>query len=1098
MGTRVRDWLTGLGLSQYADAFETNDIEADLLPRLTDQALKELGVASIGHRLRILDAAARLAAPAPPASVVTARSSPGAIDGERRHATVLLADISGYTALCVRLDAEQVQDLIGRFYDVTDRIVAEYGGHVIDHAGDGTLAVFGAPIAHGNDSERAVKAALAMHSQARTIEDPSGVPIALHVGIASGEVVAATIAAAGQSKYVVTGEAVNLAARINALAQEGQTLLAQPVWNAVSEAVDAAPLGPVQLKGLDQPVAVWRVTGLRHASRQRGALVGRRPQLQQLLELLHATHARGAGTAVLVRGQAGIGKSRLVEEVLQQAEDRGYVCHRGLVLDFGVAKREECVAAVLRQVLQAQPPGDEASLREALEQAVAGGQVIGDEPMFVNEILDLPHAPAQRAAFDAMDNERRAQRIRETFVAIVGRAVSRGPRLVLIEDIHWASPELLKHLVLLARLAARGPLMLLLTSRHEGDPLGGAWQAAGGEQHPITIDLGPLSPEESRELARQLVDSREDIALQCVARSEGNPLFLRQLLRNVAESQSSSIPASIQSLVLARMDRLAPADKNALQAASVLGKRFAIEPLRALLDDARYACDALLDADLLRPEGDGFVFAHALIREGVYASLLNARKRALHRRAAEIYGEGEPLLRCEHLDRAGDPGAAQAYLEAARSQAARFRHEVALKLVERGGELAAENGVRASLLLLRGDLLRDAGRSAESLATFQSALDLAADDDQRYQAWMGIVAGHRVTTEIRAAIAALDEAQHIAERLDSNERRSRVHHVRGNLQFAAGDGDACRREHEAALRHAHAAHHRECEAQALSGLGDAEYLKGRMLTALEHFQGCIELCEQIGLVRMQAANRGMTSHCLYYANQVQESEAQTRRALADAQALGLAQVEIFLQESLGFLLAARGDHAEAEPALAVGIPLARAARARRYLSLMLYALARCLVAQDRRDEARAALEEGLDLARQTGMAFAGPMILSGLAELALDHAEARRVLAQGEVVLGQGAISHSHLHFYHNAIDVSLGWRAWSEALRYAAALESYVREQPLPWATLMIERGRALAAYGSGRGDADTVRRMAAIRSELERAGFRSALPMMDRMLNA
>jgi predicted ATPase len=197
------------------------------------------------------------------------------------------------------------------------------------------------------------------------------------------------------------------------------------------------------------------------------------------------------------------------------------------------------------------------------------------------------------------------------------------------------------------------------------------------------------------------------------------------------------------------MDRLRQHDKAALQAASVIGKRFGIDALRALVDDPGYACDSLIDADLVRPEGPEYVFAHALIQEGVYSSLLHARKRELHGRAANWFGEREPILRAEHLDRAADPAAAEAYLAAASAQTKRFRHEAALRLAERGLEIALADAVRCSLLLLRGDLLREAGRSSDSLAAFQSALGLASDDSQRCEAWMGIVAGHRVTTDIR-------------------------------------------------------------------------------------------------------------------------------------------------------------------------------------------------------------------------------------------------------------------------------------------------------------------------------------------------------------
>ena len=190
--------------------------------------------------------------------VIASAPAVPAAEGDRRQATVLVADISGYTALCARLDAEQVQALLGRFYDVTDGIIANYGGHVIDHAGDATLAVFGAPVAHDNDSERAARAALDMHMQSAGISDPSGHALSLHVGIASGEVVAATIAAGAQPKYAVTGEAVNLAARLNAVAQSGQTIISDAVWRSVSRAFDAQPLGEVPIKGFSKPVSLWK------------------------------------------------------------------------------------------------------------------------------------------------------------------------------------------------------------------------------------------------------------------------------------------------------------------------------------------------------------------------------------------------------------------------------------------------------------------------------------------------------------------------------------------------------------------------------------------------------------------------------------------------------------------------------------------------------------------------------------------------------------------------------------------------------------------------------------------------------------------------
>jgi class 3 adenylate cyclase/tetratricopeptide (TPR) repeat protein len=1029
---------------------------------------------------------------------VAAASSAPVGEGDRRQATVLVADISGYTALCARLDAEQVQALLGRFYDLTDRIIANYGGHVIDHAGDATLAVFGAPVAHDNDGERAARAAIDIHAQAAAIADPTGRTLSLHIGIASGEVVAATIAGGAQPRYAVTGEAVNLAARLNALAQAGQTIISEPVWRSVARVFEAQPLGEVSVKGFVKPVAVWKVVGPRRAGAERRSFIGRQTELRQLLGVLDAVEEARSGLAVCVRGEAGIGKSRLIDELRQHAQARGFACHTGWVLDFGVGKGQDAIPAIVKDMLEVGIQADEAALRAAVQGAVASDLIPPEQQMLITDLLELPQPAELRGAFDAMDNATRAQRMGEMIVGFAQRCTLTRPRVIIVEDIHWAAPSLLRYLALLTRAVVDSRMILIMTTRFEGDPLDSTWRASTHGSPLMTIDLGPLRAEEAKLLVAGLMETSNRVALECIERAEGNPLFLEQLLRSAAESEAASLPASIQSLVLARMDRLGPRDKAALQAASVLGKRFTLGAVCALSDDADYHCDALVAGDLVRPEGVDYVFAHALIQEGVYSSLLNTKKRELHRRAAQWFGEQEPILRAEHLDRASDPEAAQAYLAAAKDRMGKFRHEFALRLAERGTELAGEDTVRCKLWLIRGDLLREAGRSGDSLAAFESARSCATDDEQRCHAWMGIVAAHRVTADIPAAMAALDQAQAIAQGQGSAAQRSRIHHVRGNLFFALGKSDECRSEHERALDYAQQAGEIECEAQALSGLGDAQYLQGRLLTGLEYFRRCVGLCERAGFAKVQIPNRVMVGHCLYYANRMDHSFQQIHLALEEAQRFGQVQSEIFAQESLGLLLGAKGDFRSAELALLSGIPLARRAQSRRYLSAMLYSLALVRLAAGAHLEARTLLDEALALARQTGPAFAGPLILSGISCVEQSHADAKRALGQGEAVLREPCISHCHLHFYRNAIDVSLHWRDWDEALRYAAALESYVSAEPLPWATLVIERARALAALGSGKHGDAVLGDLRRIRDEIARVGMLSALPGLDFALAA
>ncbi|UCG96140.1 MAG: AAA family ATPase [Burkholderiales bacterium] len=1094
MTSSARQWLKGLGLPQYADAFEANHIDVDLLPSVNDQVLKDIGVESAGHRLRILAAAARPSAKSAPRDEAL-KPPPQTADGERRQATVLIADISGYTALCRRLDPEQVQALLSRFYAVTDGIVANYGGYVVDHAGDGTFAVFGAPIAHDNDIERAVRAALDMQAQVSAIADPTGQALKLHAGIASGEVVAATIGTGAAPKYAITGEAVNLAARLSSMAQSGQTLIADAAWQPVSRTFDAQPLGEMPIKGIDRPPPLWNLQGLRQAAAELRPLIGRQTELRQLFGALDAA-GEGRGLAVCVLGEAGIGKSRLVEALREQAQKRGFACHTGFVLDFGMGKGQDAISAVLKGVLEVGIHSDEATLQAGVQRAVSAGLISSDQQVLVNDLLELAQSDEQRAVFDAMDNATRMQRRCETFAGLLRRSASRRPCLILVEDIHWASQDLLRYLALLNRVARESRIVLVMTSRFEGYPLDKAWRALTHGSPLMTVDLGPLRPEECRLLATGLMQRSNQLALECIERSDGNPLFLEQLLRNAAESEAATLPASIQSLVLARMDRLRQHDKAALQTASVIGKRFGIGALQALLDDPAYACDALIDADLVRPEGADYVFAHALIQEGVYSSLLTVRKRELHRRAADWFGDDEPILRAEHLDRAADPAAGEAYLAAARAQAARFRHESALRLADRGLETAPADAVRCSLLLLRGDLLREAGKSNESLAAFKSALGLAPGDAERCQAWMGIVAGYRVTSDVPAAMAALDEAQAIAERLGVSAQRSRIDHVRGNLLFATGDSEACRRAHESALHHARVAQDAECEAQALGGLGDAQYLQGRMLSGLDYFTRCVALCERAGLIKVQIPNRCMVGHCMYYANRMDESIAAVREGLEEARRIGQAQTEIFALNSLGLLLAWKGEYRPAEQALTAGMPLARAAGARRYLAAMLCALAEVRLAEGARDEAGALLDEALEIARQSGMAFAGAWILSVMACAEPNGEQARRLLAQGETELLSPCVSHCHLHFYRNAIDVSLRQQDWRNAARYAAMLEQYVRAEPLPWAAVLIERALALATAGSGERSEALLDRLQGIRAEITRVGIWSALPGVDRAI--
>jgi tetratricopeptide (TPR) repeat protein len=944
-----------------------------------------------------------------------------------------------------------------------------------------------------------VRAALDMQGAAATLADASDRPLQLHVGIAAGEVVAAVISGGATAKYTVTGDVVNLAARLDALAEAGETVVSQTVHRALSDIVDAQDLGEKRLKGFGAPARVYRVRALRSSTAQRMPFVGRQAELRQLSGVLDATRDTGTGMTIVLRGEPGIGKSRLTEELAWRAPTRGYSCHVGRVLDFGVGKGQEALPLVCEQLLGVQGGAAAPARQTALEAAIAAGGVAPEHEGMIRDVLELEQREATQAIFDAMDNATRVRRTAGAIADLASRAARARPLLLVFEDIHWGSPLLLACLAALAVAARECPLVLLMTTRFEGDPLDRHWRATSHGTPLLTIDLGPFRRDEALALAQGVIECSTRVAQECIERAEGNPLFLAQLLRNASESGSASIPPTIQSLVLARMDRLASRDKLALQAAAVIGKRFSLVVLRALTADERYQCDALIAADLVRPQADHFLFAHALIQEGVYSSLLHSRKRELHRKAADWYGAGEPVLHAEHLERAQDPAAARACLLAAQDQANRHRYDTALSLAERGLALAQEVEPRYALSMLRAELLRDLARTHDSIPAFQHALAAAEDDAQRCRAWVGIAAGHRVTGELEPAMRALEQAQPIAERLELWALASVIHGTRGNLHFAQGGIDACGEEHRRALDYARRAGDVACEVQALSGLGDHCYAQGRMRSALEYFERCVALCRQHGLARLEIPSRCMVGVCLHWIGVGDRALAEVRAAVDLAEVVGPPQVEVMCLQSLGLVLITRGDYDDAEPVIEKAITAAGSAGARRYLANNFTLMAWRRQAQGRREEAHALCAEALELARRTGFGFMGPAILGMLAAVSADPVERQRLLQEGEAALLDGeSLAHAVLMFYQAAIDVALTEGAWDAALRYADAIEAFVRSEPLAWAMLVAERARALVALARHGPQLQVLAQLEDLRTRLRHAGLGFITPEIDRALTS
>jgi class 3 adenylate cyclase/tetratricopeptide (TPR) repeat protein len=1091
----ISDWLENLRLGKYADAFAENEIDFDALPHVTEEDLKEMGVA-LGARRKLLAAIAVLANGG--LWGVSATETEPALPSEQRQVTVLFADIAGYTKLSSKLGAEETHTLLNRYFEAVDSIVERYGGRVDKHIGDNVMAVFGAPIAHDNDPLRAVRAALDIHERMVTLSEDLGYQMQAHIGIANGQVVASGTGSDAHREYTVTGDSVNLASRLQDQAAQGQTLVSDALHQAVADVVDCDALGEVQVKGLDAPVRVWRVGTLRDTADygKRGTFVGRRAEIGQFIGIVEACRANGSGQVVVVRGEAGIGKTRLVEEFTRVAAERGFASHRGLVLDFGVGKGQDAIRSVVRSLLGVAHGGGGKALRQAAaDSAIGDGVISPDQRVFLNDLLDLAQPVEDRAMYDAMDNPARNQGKRAVVANLLRGASAGSPVLVILEDVHWADPLMLKHLSAMASAAADCPALLVMTSRIEGDPLDPAWRAATSGCPLTTIDLGPLRYDEALTLAGAFIDATERFTQHCIERAGGNPLFLEQLLRNAEDRGDEEVPASIQSLVLARMDRLSPADKHALQAASVIGQRFDFNVLRHLLDDTDYDCANLLKHQLVRPEGDKYLFAHALIRDGVYTSLLKAKRQELHVRAAIWFAEYDLVLRAEHLDHAGDPKAAIACLEAALNQAAQYRFERALSLTDRGLAQTDQGSVQHQLRCLKGDLLHELDDVESSITVFQEALDQASDDFQRCDAWIGIAAGMRVITDFEGALELLEQAEPIAVRHNLTKQLSRLHHLRGNLYFAVGEIEGCREEHQLALDNAREIGSLEDEARALGGLADAANARGRMRSAYESFRNCVELCRENGFGRVEVANRSQMANSFVYLGPTDRVLKESFGAVEAAVKVGHLRAEM---NALGGICHAAVDTGDSELLGATakrGLAMAQQLKARNWEPLKLSQAGWAHYLNGERQRAQELIEQAV--ANEAALPFSGG-VSWGMLSVVADNPKTRtQALREGEALLCKGARAMNHLHFYRHAMNACWQAAMWEELERFAQALQDYTRDEPLPWSDFFIARGRALAAAGRGDGRGSITQELTSLLEQANCMGYRASIPALEDALS-
>ncbi len=716
----VGTWLNNLGLEQYAATFRKNAIDAEVLSELTDADLITLGL-PLGHRKRILKAIADLrAASLSPTEMPrrTADGVPAAYNAaERRQIIVMFYDLVGSSALSARLDAEDWRNLVEVYLHAAAQAVNDMGGHVAKKLGDGLMALFGYPIARENDAERAARAALAIQGALAALNAAhagTGKPeLTARVGIAAGLVVV-------DSSGEVYGDAPNVASRVQALAEPGGVLTTADVQRQLAGLFVVEDRGAHELKGLPEPVVLYRLLRQSGATRRLSArnltpLVGREEELAALAKRWKRAR-RGEGQLVLVVGDPGLGKSRLVEEFRKSL---GTTAHTWI----------EWSASQLLQNTALHPYTEwghrRFDVKEPAERRLADLETtltqVGLDPAeyapLLAPALDIPLPEARTKTEISPDAFRRRQL--EAMIAWMLASAQTQPIALVVEDLHWADPTTLDLLRGLAEHGAEAPLMILATARPEFHPL---WSIRA---HHGALALRPLDEGEVRRMVGEIAAQQalpDETVEHVAARSGGVPLFVEEVTRLLLErcevGDGAAIPPTLQQSLAARLDRLGPA-REVAQIAAVLGREFSFDLLSGLANgDASMLGDALVrlvEADLLHvrgvpPEAD-YRFKHALIRDAAYESLLRSRRRALHGRAAETLrdrfparAEAGPEIVAHHFTQAGQNDAAIEWWGRAGDQALRrsaFQEAIshlgkAIEMADRAAGAASGGETRAT------------------------------------------------------------------------------------------------------------------------------------------------------------------------------------------------------------------------------------------------------------------------------------------------------------------------------------------------------------------------------------------------------------------
>src|SRR6478672_11420993 len=1000
--TDLAEWLGRHGLGQYAKTFAENNIDYSVLPDLTENDLEKLGVSSLGHRKKLLRAIEALTAARQPTGTTKAVSStvvpPSLVqhrEAEFRQITVMFCDLVGSTQLSEKLDPEDLQKLIDAYRIECSAAIGRYGGEVARYLGDGVMAFFGWPRAHEDDAVRATHAALKIVSGVPKISGP--VTLTCRVGVCSGQVVVGEIGDSGTWSMDAVGETPNIAARLQTLAAANTVLMSESTRRLVWSAFDFQDLGPQELKGVTEPLHVYRVlsaknTASRFAAAHMGSLtplIGRSSELSLLLDRWQKVK-EGDGQVIVLSGIPGVGKSRLLHELKSHIQQEPHVLlhhqcspyHSQSAFFPVIGQIEQAAQLTAREAESDKIAKLKAYLPHSTDNSI-------EAALLIAKLLSIPLE--NHLELSGLTPQQIKNKTISTLVDMILAFSVQRPTLCIFEDAHWLDPSTLELLESIISRIDHARVLLIVSCRPEFRP---TWMThANTTMHSLTR----LSLTEVKAMIRDILrggSMPQPVLDGIIEKADGVPLFIEELTSSMlsaplrtrgtferaAQPALLRVPDTLSDALMERLDRVAPSRRLA-QIAAVIGREFSYDLLSAVSqideDDMLSALSLLEQADIIYRVGISpvlrFAFKHALLCDAIYDSLLRSKRQQIHADIAAILehdfselAENQPQVLAYHYQEAGN-------------------HQLAIRCWLESGQRALAHSA-----------------NVEAIANFRKALQILnalpetperTKQEVDIQLALGIpliaVQGY-TAAETREAFS---RARTLCLRLGNiPEYFQALFGLWGN-RWMGGRNDEALPMAEEFLSRSRALSDPVLLMVAHRVMGSTLLTVGDFQSSANHFEETIRLSPNKGkqslynlyMVEPKAASLLLLSWDLWFLGYPDQSLSRVSEALALAQELGHPYTVAFAHYMTSVVHLLRGDPARALESAERSFEMSQEQRFSLYVTLSRISRGRALGDLGRLGEARAEIELGIDEARRSGVGYMLPMMESWLAEI---HAKA--------------------------------------------------------------------------------------------------------------